>query len=60
SFRGIMFNDVLDVNGPQVFAAPGAAKTCGPLTSSTSLNIMPRKEDLNQIIKSIQLAEILF
>lgn len=25
SFRGIMFNDVLDVNGPQVFAAPGAA-----------------------------------
>ncbi|EJK89934.1 hypothetical protein UUU_30540 [Klebsiella pneumoniae subsp. pneumoniae DSM 30104 = JCM 1662 = NBRC 14940] len=41
-------------------AAPGAAKTCGPLTSSTSLNIMPRKEDLNQIIKSIQLAEILF
>ncbi|ALD78915.1 hypothetical protein HMPREF3212_03755 [Citrobacter freundii] len=27
-----------------------------PLTFRSSLNIMPRKEELNQIIKSIQLA----
>ncbi|MGF7449532.1 hypothetical protein V7P28_40930, partial [Klebsiella michiganensis] len=35
-----------------------AVETFRPLTSTTSLNIMPLKEDLNQIIKSIQLMEI--
>ncbi|OEJ71875.1 hypothetical protein BHU60_06345 [Klebsiella pneumoniae] len=46
SFRGIMFNDVLDVNGPQVFAAPGAADAkAGSVTPA--LTIQAKVESLD-------------
>ena len=46
SFRGIMFNDVLDVNGPQVFAAPGAADAkAGNVTPA--LTIQAKVESLD-------------
>ncbi|HFZ8995724.1 TPA: hypothetical protein ACIPUI_002883 [Citrobacter freundii] len=35
--------------------AQSVADVGWPLTFRSSLNIMPRKEDMNQIIKSIQL-----